>query len=139
MREIKFKAGYDNAVYDVTEIMWSDRTVYITRDGGNHEELVSLDNVQLMQFTGLHDKNGKEIYEGDIVRCSFFKKDDKLGDCETWAIVFPENTMEFVFTKDTGDLDVLSVRFDPRREERKQERATLQVIGNIYSNPELLK
>lgn len=77
------------------------------------------------QFTGLHDKNGKEIYEGDIVRYSLDDRKD-IG-----YIGFHARSASFrVIAKHTdfgignrGGLHELQ----------------LEVIGNIYDNPELLK
>jgi uncharacterized phage protein (TIGR01671 family) len=80
------------------------------------------DNVILMQFTGLYDKNGKEIYEGDVVRI------DDLG---------------------IGIVDYEEGRFAMRRREERFcwpvycriDRSSFvpEVIGNIYENHELLK
>jgi uncharacterized phage protein (TIGR01671 family) len=67
----------------------------------------------LMQFTGLKDKNGKDIYEGDIVRMS--------GGTITEAS-FDEWAAKFSLGGGTGIV--------PEKDE---------VIGNIYENPELLK
>lgn len=78
---------------------------------------------QYGQFTGLHDKNGKEIYEGDIVRVEkidfayIYYDEDRMA----WGIK-PIN--EFYF-----DSPLLSENAD----------LELEVIGNIYDNPELLK
>jgi len=70
--------------------------------------------VVLQQFTGLKDKNGKEIYEGDIIVDSF-------NHCEKGKVV--ENTAEFWW-------DFIEYGLD---------QAELEVIGNIYENPELIK
>ena len=86
-----------------------------------------LDNI--MQSTGLHDKNGKEIYEGDIVKCtdgadeiSKLNSDTGIGKIEWlekwgfWNISNIENGL--------GDISY---------------NGYVEVIGNIYENPELLK
>lgn len=80
----------------------------------------------IMQYTGLLDKNGKEIYEGDIVSC-----EDKYGVVE--------------YDPQQGGFIIL---FQPHNEKQKSECAYLastypspikEIIGNIYQNPELLK
>jgi uncharacterized phage protein (TIGR01671 family) len=87
-------------------------------------------NCVLMQYTGLKDKNGKEIYEGDIIwypaeawmnqdgRAMVYWNKDSLG----W---YAEDT------KQSGDCsnDELVAFISP----------DIEVIGNIYENPELLK
>ena len=72
------------------------------------------DDAIIMQFTGLKDKNGKEIYEGDLVHSdsSYYNKP---------ITVYWNNEM-------TGYFPLLSMR--PEQ---------LSVIGNIYENPELIK
>lgn len=68
---------------------------------------------EVMQFTGLKDKNGKEIYEGDIV--SF------LG--ETWEVIYFETYAGFMLGNGNDLMNITT-----------QE----ELIGNIYENPELL-
>ena len=72
----------------------------------------------LMQYTGLKDKNGKEIYEGDILSIS-----DREGDNQ--VVYFAEGfycTDEFALFELT-----------------RSKTRTFEVIGNIYENPELLE
>ena len=76
---------------------------------------VDLHASNLMQFTGLHDKNGKEIFEGDICRQCF-------GGKETVGSVQIESTRGAVLGGHTP--------IWPH---------DVEVIGNIYENPELLK
>jgi uncharacterized phage protein (TIGR01671 family) len=106
-------------VYDWQD---SDLTEYVGFDGG--------DFYNVMQFTGLKDKNGKEIYEGDIYRWVSWNKAERIGvveyeigfggDGETWA--------GFGFPSDITRLDNDD---EPWRD--------VEVIGNIYENPELLE
>ena len=70
----------------------------------------------LMQFTGLHDKNGKEIYEGDIVK--FWGGVGKVIYFSTYASFRIEYTENDLF-----DLNL---------------NADIEVIGNVFENPELL-
>lgn len=77
------------------------------------------DSVELMQFTGLHDKNGKEIYEGDIVK-SFFVDTDEAGN-EIYKYY------------------IIEVKYDEVLCSYKIDKfMNLEVIGNIYENKELL-
>lgn len=85
----------------------------------------------VMQSTGLVDKNGVEIYEGDIVRGIFVAG---LAHIRTLFVVradeikYPQN-LSFIAIGDPYDN-----RLDPPNDENTDE-----VIGNIYENPELLK
>lgn len=74
------------------------------------------------QFTGLYDKNCKEIYEGDIVRHTFGKRKDDTGK-------FVDEYRDIVVVYDYGSFNVscLSLCLD-----------YVEVLGNIYDNPELI-
>jgi uncharacterized phage protein (TIGR01671 family) len=77
-----------------------------------------LDRVKLRQYTGLRDKNGKEIYEGDIVRYL-----NIINDSCTEVIIWHQDIASFG-TKTKSGLDCMYA---------------CEVIGNIYENPELLQ
>jgi uncharacterized phage protein (TIGR01671 family) len=78
----------------------------------------------LMQFTGLTDRNGKEIYEGDIVRP--FHDDKGLYA----KIVYFDSVMAFkIATPDKTTKKTITWKYF------KEE---IEVVGNIYENPELL-
>ena len=84
--------------------------------------LIELNNIIAMQFTGLHDKNGKEIYEGDILQY------DMDANLSFPKIMFFENG-RFVLKDNKTD----RFRFDITK------YLEYTVIGNIYENPELIK
>lgn len=73
-------------------------------------------DIKLMQYTGLKDKNGKEIYEGDILR-------NYGNDIEDWVVSYEEGKFIGIFDNVCEDL---------------YEIHDFEVIGNIYENPELI-
>ena len=80
-------------------------------------------NCELMQYTGLKDMNGKEIYEGDIVKT-------KWEDVKLLKVIFSHGGFTYVAIDDSDE----SHNFMP-------DNSFLngcEVIGNIYENPELL-
>jgi uncharacterized phage protein (TIGR01671 family) len=113
----------------------------ITRDGYAYwkENSIPTGSRDIMQFTGLKDKNGKEIYEGDVV--GFVK--DKYGDGkhEYWSVEYDDAQARFVcynqinstrgFESDIDGEVFVSVFED--------YCFICEVIGNIYENKELLE
>lgn len=84
-----------------------------------------------MQYTGLNDKNGKEIYEKDICRYYSYELPDWAGRVK---IRFKDGA--FVCQKLDDDERIARwLRMEPQQEKYK----TLEVIGNVYENPELLE
>jgi uncharacterized phage protein (TIGR01671 family) len=93
---------------------------------------------ELMQFTGLKDKNGKEIYEGDIVRG--FEKEAGFPPYDSTlprAIEFRDGCWCFNANRyDEGDW--IRFGFWTHSNKGKTTLKQLEVIGNIYENPKLL-
>ncbi len=87
----------------------------------------------IMQFTGLKDRQGKEIYEGDICRFSV----EGYNDIHTVQYGGPYNDAAFGITRirrpGEGGPDPTWDPINPRYAER------MEIIGNIYETPELIK
>lgn len=123
MREIKFRAwdkGQERML-PVTEPEEQGKREYFPFEvqiGFSHW---NKDDIVLMQYTGLKDKNGKEIYDGDIIEF----------DLEDFKDYHPVFYKEGSFVCGTFSPDLLSILLieDPE----------LIVAGNIYENPDLLK
>lgn len=94
---------------------------FFTASYSEIDEIPKHDNCVLMQCTGLKDKNGKLIYEGDIV----IRENNPNVLIVTW---FP-NAAQFVFR--SPQVQDKEIYFSP-------ERMLCEIIGNIYENPELL-
>lgn len=75
----------------------------------------------LMQFTGLKDRTGREIYEGDILKTSGV------------------DNVKVVWNNDDGRWDCKYIKYGDRCELNSSVKYTSEVIGNIYENSELLK
>ena len=87
-------------------------------------------DVILMQSTGLFDKNGQEIFEGDI-----------LTDGHTLGVLRNHRTLGFYMVDEKGKENFLGDTVDTEGFEEAKEfmENSIEIIGNIYENPELLK
>ena len=101
------------------------------------DELNNLnDNLIVEQFTGLHDKNGKEIYTGDILQLK--KLDGSVLLYKIFCVKggFAFNTHQDDFYKPQIEIDFYESTSDMQN---SSFISTLEIIGNIFENPELLE
>ncbi|WP_105144540.1 YopX family protein [Streptococcus suis] len=123
----KFRA-YNPATndwYKPEEVFVSDGNIYL--DDDDFDELTQNNDVTLMQSTGLFDKNGKEIFEGDVVLQNGWKK---------VAVSFGTQEVEENF----GDKRIFQ-GFNLYLGGGYPEAVMceFEIIGNIYENPELME
>ena len=126
MREIKFRAFLksNQLMYDVLTLDFIDNKVLINNEEKQLRGYVKYQDVELMQYTGLKDKNGKEIYEGDIVEAwSEGKK----------AIGKVKQRIDGLWLMYPAWQSGKSWGLMPNEE----RNTTVKIIGNIYENKEL--
>ena len=121
MREVKFRAWQDNGfIYQASNMVQDANKFW-------QKLYYDLDDKFIMQYTGLKDKNGKEIYEGDIIKCHDFDSRDTV-----MRIIQTHEKSVVVFSKG-------SFYHDPS-ERRNCPHALLmyayqpEIIGNIYED-----
>ena len=143
MREIKFRAWDESRSIMSSSPKWVefrvkvDGTLYAKNFkpsyiGKGEQELI------IMQYTGLKDKNGKEIYEGDIVRILYTDWMSKhMGTEEQKAMSMEEylNSISFIDEVIFEDLSYTLKKGSIHC----GRHGFIEVIGNIYENKELLE
>jgi uncharacterized phage protein (TIGR01671 family) len=92
------------------------------------------DRFIIQQYTGLKDSKGVEIYEGDILRHEFYPHNKNF--VMKWNVL----SWELFDTKEyDGEYIESAVTFDVENDKNRWVADELEVIGNIFENPELLK
>lgn len=131
-REIKFR-GFNPATQEI--VSW---------EGMQGWSMGGLESPNIMQYTGLKDKNGKEIYEGDIMRVLDRDWSDVEKDTKTFIVYYAEDA--FILTTQVGIKERESENPNQYNKDwieaklsRKYGRDRFEIIGNVYENPNLLQ
>ena len=149
MREIKFRAWLkekkemiDNARPD----FFCKQLHYLRGNSAGGQDVlgVSTEDIELMQYTGLKDKNNKEIYEEDIVKLranhgigviKYYEiyEGDVLSngnDEKPYKVIFENGSFRAEFEGDFEEYSFYLIDIVAQH---------CEIVGNIYENPELLK
>ena len=130
MRDIKFRAWHKEKnimVYDNEDDTYGYWDGCCNSNVGMVNSILNskyYENYEFMQYTGLKDKNGKEIYEGDILRYSY-----NIAQIEDENYLVRQNICGWEMRKTKKKRGQRSVRYTEK----------MEIIGNIYENPELLE
>lgn len=156
MNNLKFRACIKsiNKVVDVLKIDFKNKTLLLDIDSDEiipkpyywwYETTLSFEDVELMQSTGLKDKNGKEIFIGDIVKFpdeyGFYDFGDGLTSVDGFNIASVVKRGNCItldnFVSENGaterELENYECTFDDL------DFKNFEIIGNIYENRELLE
>ena len=116
MREIKFRV-WDKSINKM--ITQENVKEFLDKTIKRYEP--SENRFDIMQYTGLHDKNGKEIYEGDIVR---------LGTYTKGVVEYSDEYVQFIII----NTNTIEYEYEPLGDYTK-----IEIIGNKWDTSELLK
>ena len=117
MREIKFRvwdSKHNRMLHLGTVVDMCYKADEGTINIKDWDDMISIDRIELMQYTGLKDKNGEEIYEGDIVKTPYGKGQIFERLC-CWFVNLQKELGYFTIDE------------------------PIEILGNIHENPELLE
>lgn len=154
MRDIKFRGVTPTGCWVKGSLIYhgeQPQIQYVTRrhpDDGRvlDTDWAYVDPKTVGQYTGLHDKNGKEIYEGDIVHCEWeycqykentFPPEEETGvDVFNAEIIWSQDNLSFEIERHGKEMPVAF--FSEPWKCEGDDVTSIEIIGNIHDNPEML-
>lgn len=139
-REIRFRI-WDGKKMRYNVAVNQSIAFYIPTGLGEYQT-ISVAECEVMQYIGLKDKNGREIYEGDIVKWGMYEGSEEYYHRYAVVEINPDIQFKILFYIDskTGErkqTDNHIFRFGNFAYKDTQKH--LEIIGNIHDNPELLE
>ena len=122
MREIKFRAWHKEKkiMGEVLGIDILHKEIFFSNEDVDCYEHTDFKDIELMQYTGLKDKNNKEIYEGDIVK-------------------FLNGIFEVIWCNEKASFMLKNKEYKEFLNFIYENNNVMEIVGNIYKNPELIK
>lgn len=114
-------------MYSPEEVWICDGDIWVIDEDSCDNELILNNDLNLMQSTGLFDKNGKEIFEGDIIAIEVDDTGTPIN-----ARIFQDSKigiLMFHVFEDNEDVPMVELLED--------DSVAFAIIGNIHENPEL--
>ena len=116
VEEISF-IGQKQIAYDEIEYRYTDKEPF------HYTQLVDFDDIKLMQYTGLKDKNGVKIFEGDIF----------AWGSTLYQVIYADFGFKVKYVKGHNDMYLYDFQLN-----YFEENDEIEVIGNIYEDEDLL-
>lgn len=149
-RQIKFRAWIKQEKQMVTQADFGEYSMVSNGDGfgivegiSGYNHWLKKDDFEIMQYTGLKDKNGVEIFEGDVVRILYTdwpSNTDPNVELEDYLISISHVGEVIYQAPEFGILFFKENRYGERQlgSFNYGAHGRIEVIGNVYQNPELL-
>lgn len=126
MREIKFRFWDKNNLFWLDYIKLSAAGKMMTAGNYRMIPIKHPEEIEIMQYTGIKDRNGKEIFEGDILKRKILN--EEIGDL--MEVFWCDEYASFRVRRIGGKNERIDIHIDG-----KNGGYWFEVIGNIYENP----